>query len=50
VFMSQEDAVEALWKKYPSEGAATHRSQLDSTGQRQAQKLRSVIRRNTSRL
>jgi hypothetical protein len=23
VFVSQEDAVEALWKKYPSEGAAT---------------------------
>jgi hypothetical protein len=27
-----------------------HRSQLDSTGQRQVQKLQSVIRRNTSRL
>jgi hypothetical protein len=50
VFMSQEDAVEALWKKYPSEGAATPPISARFTGQKQAQKLRSVVRRNTSRL
>jgi hypothetical protein len=31
-------------------GQPQHRSQLDSTGQRKAQKLRSVIPRNTSQL